>query len=1692
MRKLVVFLLVFGIGAAILWFVESRRRAPARVEQEIRPSTESPGAPGDEGAVPAPMAVDGVADEQGGESAAQEPETPAETRIEVSGEVEFSVFDDATGLKRYTFEAELEPGEGGLYQARALRIESFDPVEGTLTETVVAERGEVRIEWAEAASEARLGDDGRVQLFDVTVTQEAGGPLAPMVLRTPALVAELDLGTYRSAPGEPVDVQGRGFTAEGEDVTLSTTAGRLLLENGGRFRFVAKDGRTATFSTDEGDPLLLQRIGVAGDGAFEASSEQGGLLEFGDDPPGRATAQSIRLLGRSVGEAVLLERGRAEGRVEAERGRDRFTGESATLRFDDAGAVGGLVLEDEPTWTVLLEEQGAQPLTLEGSGEGPLTADFTENRFDLVGKSFLRAREQDLELRAQAGIGGTLGSDRRDGVVEARGDVRATRGDMLLETSRLQATFRVEDERTTTFVCNEQTRIEGPDRSGRTLVLDASEGLTVTVRGEQWYVPEARGARLSAQGEQAFEASAGTVRDLDWSARTCTAEGGVRYRSELGEGEAVRAVASSDTQWELYGLPGAPVRFRLDSRGEGGAAGSFEALSIDLTSRRLEAREAVRAEIRASDRVFRADSETAVLTLEDPVEGRTPFTYVADDVSEASAARADDETRLTSDRMVVRGWLDEDGDAVLDEEREVEASELVATGRVRLAHGGEVDIGGAGERFVLSASGTGRLEPGPGQRVSAWGVLPGSGKAYELTAESIDFEAEALRAQDPHLFIDATLMPISPAGDAQPGFTEARGRELRADELGVLLDGDVEVHGTDRRGRGLEVHAGTVFLAAATESTGGAGRLDSVEAWGGFEATYAGNGRARGECFSARREWAALDGSPAVAEMSGYALESTRIEVDLANFLVTTERGVVRPENPGAWLFEFASMRPVLRGAETMMTIASPVYTAGDSGAHADWAVFWLDGDRWRERGRQKLFGERPESRGEPGPPLPERDLVPGVFRRLYTGEVSELLRAVYLEGEVETTEEGRRSAAGDSVYLDLQEQVGTITGAEIVFRVGVGDDREVFRTRANEIQVAANGTLNAENATITACDHDVPHYVIGTGELILDPRDDGTWRFSANDNILQIADGIQVPLPSIGKLVFDESGDIQGYENAEGEVVALQAVGISNTPRFGTSLSTRFRTDLGSFGHAIGGFLGFDQAALQGRWKQDAAWLGSRGPLLSSGLELREKTPSATDQEVWLDVNGSAVHDTGNDEGLIVVDEADRSTLRTWFHARGRYPFSDQSWLDLAWSDQSDAGVQSEFFEDDFLDFEERETYLHWRRASGSNYAEARVQTRVDGFRTQIERLPAAGLYNGETRVASIGEFPLLYGGSVDVDVMRRRAGEFEIENGRIVDQDGHPLGQDNYKSFDLFNDRLEEVFLDGLGNRDVVRADTIQRLSLPMSLGLAGMKATPFVDGRLTAWDKGVDESDSPTRAGLFAGVELATTLWKIDEYGFDNVISPSVRFQQDVASDTSDGTAVIFDEADQDIEGTEIDAGVRTRWWRVGDENQLDLELRGIRRYDRAGDLDNETQILVLGDLSSHIESMPVGVRHDARYDADDGTTIYSRTVFAIAPTDDLVLELGYNRGVNQDEERLFEAAGLAARFRATPKWELEAKEVFAIKGGGNLNNEFTVRRFSHDFLIEFSVGTRSGEGGTAFTINFIPLLAWQPSRSGLLGR
>ena len=94
-------------------------------------------------------------------------------------------------------------------------------------------------------------------------------------------------------------------------------------------------------------------------------------------------------------------------------------------------------------------------------------------------------------------------------------------------------------------------------------------------------------------------------------------------------------------------------------------------------------------------------------------------------------------------------------------------------------------------------------------------------------------------------------------------------------------------------------------------------------------------------------------------------------------------------------------------------------------------------------------------------------------------------------------------------------------------------------------------------------------------------------------------------------------------------------------------------------------------------------------------------------------------------------VPEDDRDLLRQWFRMRARRFYGPTEWLDVAFSWQSDPGMQAEFFERDYLSYEQKDIFLHWRKAEGSTYWSASVKPQLED-RTETLELPKAGWYLG------------------------------------------------------------------------------------------------------------------------------------------------------------------------------------------------------------------------------------------------------------------------------------------------------------------------------------------------------------------------
>jgi hypothetical protein len=167
-------------------------------------------------------------------------------------------------------------------------------------------------------------------------------------------------------------------------------------------------------------------------------------------------------------------------------------------------------------------------------------------------------------------------------------------------------------------------------------------------------------------------------------------------------------------------------------------------------------------------------------------------------------------------------------------------------------------------------------------------------------------------------------------------------------------------------------------------------------------------------------------------------------------------------------------------------------------------------------------------------------------------------------------------------------------------------------------------------------------------------------------------------------------------------------------------------------------------------------------------------------------------------------VPKDERDSLRAWLRTEGRRWIGAGEWIDFRLTTQTDAGVQAEFFEGDFLRWEERETYVHWRRARGLDYTRATAEVQLDDHRTEVLELPSAGYTRGRAGVVRWWGRELVYSSNTTAAYLMRLEGD----------------------------PRYEPPYLDGAGEVEALHADTSHRWELPLPLGVLDARLLPFVD--------------------------------------------------------------------------------------------------------------------------------------------------------------------------------------------------------------------------------------------------------------------
>lgn len=1706
MKKFLLFLLLFGGGLALLIYLQPETKEPDPLQPEDS-NQEDVG--------------DGIQITIGDDEGGQEVEFIPAGAWEVTGDGER---DPETGQRPrlYHFKttdlSRADQEEGSL-SAQDVTLRLFDSITDTVRAILTANRAFLTLEAKEGGG-FDIASSRPVRLESVDLTIVRGAPVVPIHFRVPVLTWTRFDETFRS--DDRVVLDSPGLTAEGTGMEVVSRTGResITLMRDGVMNFELENGLEAKLEALGLGPLVLSRQLADAQDRVRLTVDDGSRLTLQDGSVLRAkslTVEGIRELkqnaqGEEVGQFTLTGVV-ATGEVSVQGEQGTLYGSEGVLEFDRNGEPTLLTVTGAPRAELTVESSPGEFATVLIEGAGPLIVNASASRrFELAGPAVATWQEEGVVVRASDWIRGSLDKSEEQSFLIAQGAVRVSHPEATLEGERLRVAYDKESEtvQQVQLVVDGPSRFQGQDESGRTIHIDAVGEITARttrIEGEdqdRLVLQRAEGvtARFEStvEGEEPFTATAGVLRDFDLSARTFFAESGVTYEAQGARAEGERVVVRGDQDFELYGSPVGPAIFRItEQREELSSIESIiaEAAYIRATPDRLIARDAVDLSIEAENRSFEArmaDLTIEWLGPEDPDGAPRPYRVVANRIERAGVIGENEELSISCERLLVNGTLG----AETDEER-IRPFELDATGTVRVELAGrsrEISeeitgsstLVGFGERFQWSATGEpvmdseegfdwtggqGRLSTDVGKRVRSVGNLAGEQLPYELSADWITFNREQVVAQEPRLRIDSTNLATSQGERREDQTFEATARRLIGTRTQIRMEDDVELTGASTGQYSWSLDSDIVEINFDLEAGSKPknpdspvpSALESVVAIGNLSVHFNEDLSGTGDRMVATDDKLRLEGRPAHLQTAAFAWESGWIEFSIRDEVVTTGSGTLSPavNSPDqGWQIRYESLQPFQEGEVTILALRNVLVTRGESTLRSNWALFWIDNEEWKkadnplmkESGdlRTERVTQRPVGKQQPKNPTDRFKL----FQSFGTSSISHVLNEIYVEGDVEYLIGTERVVRAESLYVDLVEGRSWIQNADLVIKTPETRG-ESLRVKAEWIRHSEDGSLRAEDATLTSCSHDVPHYVIEVGTLRMDPVLDeeslNTYRISLTDNSLRLQNGYRVPLPG-GGIELDEQGSI---DPSTATIAGLQLpnVTLGNSAKFGTTVQTQFSRSFGRLGRMISksseNLFNLERNSVRGSWNYNAAWYGSRGLLLGLGFDV-------TDRDRFLfRAQADGIPDGERDRGLVRVPEANRDTFRAWYRARGRYYLDEDEYIDLRFTHQTDAGVQAEFFEREYVAYEQRETYLQWRKARDQFFYSVTVEASPPSYQTEVQDLPSATFQRGRTPLFWIGNVPLLYTAKADAEHLRRHSGSQEVP------------------------------FNDGFNGPTVSRFDTSHRIETPVPIGKSGLKLTPFMEGRATAWDENQTGDGNPFRAALMGGGQMSMAFWKRSEGGRVHTITPKAGARVTMGVDESGGQPIFFDEVENPIEGHFVDLGVRSIW-RTPDPNRyIDLDVTATHANDVDANL-NGWAVATYAMLRQYLLGMPIAIVHDGRYDLDDSLTDYSRTFFGIKPWERLELGTGYNSGRTQIDERLYETASISARFQATPKWDLEFFQTFNLKGTEDLETRFLIRRFGHDLLFELEIRDRAGEG-TGFSIGVRPRIGWTRSRLGL---
>lgn len=732
------------------------------------------------------------------------------------------------------------------------------------------------------------------------------------------------------------------------------------------------------------------------------------------------------------------------------------------------------------------------------------------------------------------------------------------------------------------------------------------------------------------------------------------------------------------------------------------------------------------------------------------------------------------------------------------------------------------------------------------------------------------------------------------------------------------------------------------------------------------------------------------------------------------------------------------------------------------------------------------------QSSTEPGAAVP-----PGFGSFKVTG--------VYMEGDV-NLDSGDNVVRANRIYYDFTSQRAVMLDATLA---SVDEVRHVpLYMRAAEIRQLARGEYAAKKVSFSTSEFATPHYHIGASNVYLQ---DITPRTDRPGNADNPSPGEGIALGSQGTAsgprtyefkAKDTTIDVGGvpifyWPYLAGDTsktdIPLRRLRVSNSRTYGPSIESNW-----------------DIFALAGQREPKGVhadlnldYFGKRGP--AGGVDGRWDT-----QDSNTVLRSYAMIDQGEDrlgrnETRVTPDDEARGRLSL----RHRQDLGDGWTLQLEGSYISDPTFLEQFFQDEFDTDKEHETSAYLKHQGETDALTFLGKFSLFDFTATADRIDDQFTTEKKPEVKywRIGDSLLdvfTYYSESGVANVRSNITNFTPEQiGVLPSFLGPPA------SIVPLNTRYRDYYRAlGWTTSDVLRADSRHELDLPLNFG--DLKITPYVTGRITAYDDAFPESEggNTTRLWGSVGVRSSMQFWKVyddanstffDINGLRHLIEPQfVAF----ASGSSENRTEL-QPFDQDVEGISRASGfqlaVNQKWqtkrggpghWRTVDWLTLNVQYNQFFNEDQGNSLffpydpargfifPSRPELSLVRDSVAVDGVWRAGERFrfigEGNYNIEDNRLEQAAAGIAVDQSKSLSYFLGnrYIRALDTDEWTL------AFDYQLTRKYELIAAQSYDLKLEKNILSSFTIVRKLPRFNAAVTVTYDANVADTTFVFTLWP--------------